>query len=132
MKKNAVVIRCDGSGYAEVRVKRESACSHACESCGGGCAAEIIAKASNPLGARPGDRVSVGSSTKKVMSAALVVYGLPALLMLLTAVVCACSGMRELLTALLSFAALAAGCVVSVFYGRKQKNAPEFTIIEIE
>lgn len=131
MTKEATVIHSDGSGYATVRVKRESACSHACQSCGG-CNSFLTARAANPLGAAAGDKVFIGSSTKKVMRAAVVVYALPALLMLSAAVLCACLGMTERLCALFSFGALGIGGLFSVCFGRIKKNAPEYTIIKIE
>ena len=57
-----------GGGYAEVSVPRKSACGHDCEECAG-CGmtgAAIKARARNDIGAQPGDKVVVESSTKKI------------------------------------------------------------------
>ena len=68
-----------GGGYAEVSVPRKSACGHDCEECAG-CGmtgAAIKARARNDIGAQPGDKVVVESSTKKIF------YVLPVVLFLL-------------------------------------------------
>ena len=132
MTKEAVVIGVDGNGYATVRVKRESACSHACQGCGASCHAFITARAVNPSGAGMGDRVLIGSSTEKVMKAAAVVYGLPAFLMLVSAVLCVCLGVGERLSALCVLAALGVGCLISVCFGKMRRNIPEYTIVKIK
>lgn len=63
-------------------MERRSACGGDCDSCGG-CAAireTVTVAAENPIGAVPGERVTVESDTRTVMGAALVVYLLPILL----------------------------------------------------
>lgn len=72
---------CD-DGRAEVFRVRESACSGDCHKCSGcGAAKEmVIVEADNPIGAQPGDLVTVSSDTKSVMTAVAVVYMLPVLL----------------------------------------------------
>lgn len=86
MRQNAVVKRLVAD-RAEIEVHRTSACGHSCEECGGGCAelvrtGPVVVLASNPVGARPGDRVVVESSTGSVLGFAAVVYLLPILLFL--------------------------------------------------
>ena len=74
-----------GGGYAEVSVPRKSACGHDCEECAG-CGmtgAAIKARARNDIGAQPGDKVVVESSTKKIFSVVALVYVLPVVLFLL-------------------------------------------------
>lgn len=74
-----------GGGYAEVSVPRKSACSHDCEECAG-CGmtgAAIKARARNDIGAQPGDKVVVESSTKKIFGVVALVYVLPVVLFLL-------------------------------------------------
>ncbi len=72
-------------GYAEVSVPRKSACGHDCEECAG-CGmtgAAIKARARNDIGAQPGDKVVVESSTKKIFGVVALVYVLPVVLFLL-------------------------------------------------
>lgn len=86
MKQTAEVIRAVKPGYVEVRVRRVSACAsaHACGSCDH-CsmmehAPEIVVLAENPVGAGPGDTVTVESATSSVLGAAVVLYLVPFLL----------------------------------------------------
>ncbi len=74
-----------GGGYAEISVPRKSACGHDCEECAG-CGmtgAAIKARAKNDIGAQPGDKVVVESSTKKIFGVVALVYVLPVVLFLL-------------------------------------------------
>lgn len=74
-----------GGGYAEVSVPRKSACGHDCEECAG-CGmtgVAIKARARNDIGAQPGDKVVVESSTKKIFGVVALVYVLPVVLFLL-------------------------------------------------
>ena len=66
-------------GTATVIHVRESACSGDCHKCSGcGAAKEaIILEAKNPIGARPGDLVTIESETGPVLKAAAVMYLLP-------------------------------------------------------
>ena len=68
-----------GGGYAEISVPRKSACGHDCEECAG-CG---MARARNDIGAQPGDKVVVESSTKKIFGVVALVYVLPVVLFLL-------------------------------------------------
>lgn len=82
MTQSAVVTKTAGDGWAEIEVRRVSACGHDCSQCGGGCAeltrsAPVTVLARNPVGAVPGDRVVVESSTKSILGFAAVVYLLP-------------------------------------------------------
>lgn len=84
-QQKARVTRILDEGRAEVAVKRQSACSHDCAQCGGGCselmvASEVRVVADNAAGARPGDTVTVESSTSRVLGAAVLVYTVPFLL----------------------------------------------------
>lgn len=71
-----------GDGKAEIIHVRESACSGDCHKCSGcGAAKEtMIVEADNPIGAQPGDFVTVSSDTKGVMTAVVAVYVLPMVL----------------------------------------------------
>lgn len=78
MTQTAVVIRIHGPGLAEVRVRRSSACSADCSSCGGCETPDVDVLAINSEGAGIGDRVLIEGS-RTVLLAALV-YLLPIVL----------------------------------------------------
>lgn len=86
MRQTAQVLRVVAPGYAEVKVRRTSACAsaHKCGSCDH-CsmmehAPEIIVVAENPENALAGDTVTVETANSTVMSAAFILYILPFLL----------------------------------------------------
>lgn len=67
-------------GTAEIACKRVSACTGACAECGGcseGQPQQVLARAANPIGAKPGDLVVVQSKSADVLGAAVAVYLLP-------------------------------------------------------
>lgn len=69
-------------GTATVVHVRESACSGDCHKCSGcGAAKEaILLEAKNPIGAKPGDLVTIESATGPVLKAAMVMYMVPMVL----------------------------------------------------
>ena len=72
-------------GYATISVPRKSACGHDCEECAG-CGmtgAAVKAKAKNTIGAQPGQKVIVESSTQKLLGVVALVYLLPVLFFLM-------------------------------------------------
>lgn len=86
MRQSAQVIQVTSNGYAQVKVRRASACAsaHNCGSCDH-CsmmenAPEIVVNAANFCGAQVGDTVVVESETGKVLGAAVLLYLLPVLL----------------------------------------------------
>lgn len=86
MRQSAQVIQITPNGYAQVKVRRASACAsaHNCGSCDH-CsmmenAPEIIVNAVNTCGAQVGDMVIVESETGKVLGAAALLYLLPVIL----------------------------------------------------
>ena len=85
MTQIATIERDLGGGYAEISVPRKSACGHDCEECAG-CGmtgAAIKARARHDIGAQPGDKVVVESSTRKIFGVVALVYVLPVVLFLL-------------------------------------------------
>ncbi len=87
MIQQATVVALAGQGRAKIKVKRQSACGHDCETCGGGCGSlavmpTIIVEAENLAGAKTGDIVTVASSSKKILGIALLVYMVPLVLFL--------------------------------------------------
>ena len=82
MQQLVKVLSCHADGSAQVACLRQSACSGDCHKCSGCGAVEqtMIFTARNPIGARPGDTVTVESATGPVLKAAAVLYMLPLVL----------------------------------------------------
>ena len=82
MEQKVKVMTCEKDGSAQVVYVRQSACSGDCHKCSGCGAAEqtMIFTARNPIGARPGDLVTIASDTGPVLKAAAVLYMLPLVL----------------------------------------------------
>lgn len=83
MRQKVTVIALQGD-YAQVRYHRPTACHGDCDHCGG-CSAmaapeELVVRAENTIGARPGDQVLIEGETGKVAWAIGLVYILPLLL----------------------------------------------------
>lgn len=70
---------CNPDGTAQVLCIRESACSGDCHKCSGcGAAKEtLVLTAKNPIGAKPGQLVTVEAASGPVLAAAAVLYLLP-------------------------------------------------------
>lgn len=120
--------------YAVISVPRKAACGHDCEECAGcGVSGSAVqAKAKNPVGARPGQKVVVQSDTKNMLGIITLVYFTPVLLFLL----------GYLLTVSLSSVALrygiavagfVAGIIPALLYDRKlrRQGGLEFTIVRL-
>ena len=74
MTQIATVERILSPEYAEVSVPRKSACGHDCEECAG-CGvsgAAVHARASHPIGARPGQKVVVETGANAAAGAGFV------------------------------------------------------------
>ncbi|MDD3346306.1 SoxR reducing system RseC family protein [Oscillibacter sp.] len=132
MTQIATVERIIDSNYAEISVPRKSACGHDCEECAG-CGvsgASVHAKASNPIDARPGQKVVVESDTKKMLRIVALVYLTPVVLFLLgyllTAFLSDSVGMQYFV-AILGFAA---GIAAAIAYDRRlrARGGLSFTI----
>lgn len=85
MQQIVIVTRLLPGDRAEVACRRQSACSGDCHQCAGcGAAQEVVTvTAENHLGAVPGDKVLVESSTKTVLAVAAVACLVPMLLFFL-------------------------------------------------
>ena len=129
MQQLVKVLSCEQDATARVMYIRESACSGDCHKCSG-CGAvqqKMIFQARNPIGARPGDLVTVESATGPVLKAAAVLYMLPLVLFITGYLV----GMRWSLGGLIGALAFALSIVLIVCYDRlvmKKKNTV-YTII---
>ncbi|MBR7146593.1 MAG: SoxR reducing system RseC family protein [Oscillospiraceae bacterium] len=112
------------NGRAEISVPRKSACGHDCEECAG-CGvsgSSVRAVASNPIGARVGDKVVVESSSKKLYGMILIVYMLP-LLFFLVGYFASAALPSEGLRYAVAIAAFLLGILPAIAYDRKEKRS---------
>lgn len=132
MEQLVKVRRVFDDGTAEVFHVRESACSGDCHKCSGcGAAKEaMVFTAENPLGARPGDLVTVQSQSAPVLKAAVVLYVAPLVLFFLGVALGSLLGTMEYLLGGFGFCM---GLVLVVLYDRKvmKKTNIVYTITQI-
>ena len=135
MTQIATVERILDTDHAEISVPRKSACGHDCEECAG-CGvtgAAVHARASNPIGARPGQKVVVESSTKKMLRIVVLVYLIPVVLFLagyvITSLVTASVGVQYAVAG----AGFVLGIVFAILYDRRlrAKGGLSFTIVRL-
>lgn len=135
MTQIATVERIIDANHAEISVPRKSACGHDCEECAG-CGvsgAAVHAKAVNTIGAMPGQKVVVESSTKKMMYIVVLVYLIPVVLFmagyLITAFLTTAVGMQYFV-AILGFAV---GIAAAIAYDRRlrARGGLSFTIVRL-
>ena len=135
MTQIATVERILDSGHAEISVPRKSACGHDCEECAG-CGvtgAAVRARAANPIGAAPGQKVVVESSTKKMLRIVALVYLIPVALFFLgyLAALAATSSVAVQYTA--AAAGFLLGVLGAVAYDRRlrARGGLSFTIVRL-
>ena len=135
MTQIATVERILDTDHAGISVPRKSACGHDCEECAG-CGmtgAAVHARASNPIGARPGQKVVVESSTKKMLRIVVLVYLIPVVLFLagyvITSLVTASVGVQYAVAG----AGFVLGIVFAILYDRRlrAKGGLSFTIVRL-
>ena len=122
MTQIATIERDLGGGYAEISVPRKSACGHDCEECAG-CGmtgAAVKARARNDIGAQPGDKVVVESSTRKIFGVVALVYVLPVALFLLGYFLS--EGLAEGARYAIAIAAFAVSFIPCVLYDRHARK----------
>ena len=129
MQQLVKVLKCEPDGMAQVACLRQSACSGDCHKCSGCGAVEqtMVFTARNPIGARPGDMVTVESATGPLLKAAAVLYLLPLVLFIAGYLV----GMQWGVGGLVGAMAFAASIGLIIAYDRlvmKKKNT-EYTIV---
>ena len=124
MTQIATVERIVDNNYAIISVPRKTACGHDCEECAG-CGvtgAAVKAKALNPIGACPGQKVVVESSTQKMLGIVTFVYMVPVVLFILgylvTALLVKASVAWQYTAAIAGFAL---GILIAILYDRKVK-----------
>lgn len=133
MTNEGVVTKLLPNSMAEVAVARSTACGGNCGSCEA-CAFQNTLKtvAANRVGALPGQRVVVETSSSVIFGAAALVYIMPLLFFVAGYAVAAFLGAAESVCVLTSFLSLALSAVILVLSqrGKKKKNI-EFDIVEI-
>ena len=135
MTQIATVERILDGDHAVISVPRKSACGHDCEECAG-CGvsgAAVRAKAINPVGAKPGQKVVVQSDTKKMLRIVALVYLIPVALFVLGYVVMALLGTSVALQYTVAIAGFLAGIVAAVGYDRylRARGGLSFTIVRL-
>ena len=133
MTQIATVEKILDAGFVEISVPRKSACGHDCEECAG-CGmtgAAIHARASDPVGVKPGDKVVVQSETKKLLGVGALVYLLPVVAFLLGYFLS--EGLAEKVRYIIAIAAAAAAFLPSIFYDRyaKRHEVLTYTIMRL-
>ena len=135
MTQIATVERILDADYAEISVPRKSACGHDCEECAG-CGvtgAAVRAKASNPIGARPGQKVVVQSDTQKMLRIVALVYLIPVVLFLagyvITSMLTASVGVQYAVAGI----GFVLGIVFAIFYDRRlrARGGLSFNIVRL-
>ena len=136
MVQNAVVKKIVGDGVAEVSLLRQMECGLHCDGACAGCTQrpkeEILALASNPIGARPGDVVEVEPTGGHNLVTPVVVFLLPCVALVAGYLAGQSMGLGE--GACLGMAALGvlAGFVPAILMNRiiLRRKAPEFSILK--
>ena len=114
-------------GFVEISVPRKSACGHDCEECAG-CGmtgADIHARAKDPVGVRPGQKVVVESATRKILGVVALVYLLPVVGFLLGYFLS--EGLAEGVRYAIAIGAAALAFLPSVAYDRHAKKTEALT-----
>ena len=132
MTQDAIVYKCLPNGMAEVVVTRTTACGSNCGNCESFIfQSELKTLAKNSINARPGQKVIIESKSSRIYKAAMLVYILPMLLMVLGYALGAALSTGEGLGIALGFAGLIAGAALIVLSERRKNKEPiTFEIIE--
>ena len=128
MTQIATVERILDADHAEISVPRKSACGHDCEECAG-CGvtgAAVHARASNPIGARPGQKVVV----ERIV---VLVYLIPVVLFLAGYVIMSLLTDSVAAQYAVAAAGFAAGIVFAIFYDRRlrARGGLTFNIVRV-
>lgn len=137
MVQNAIVKKIVRDGVAEVSLLRQMECGLHCDGACAGCSAkppqEILALASNSIGAKPGDFVEVEPASVGNISTSVAVFLLPCVgLGLGYAFGMNIMGLNEVSALGTAILGLAAGFVPAVLMNRAitKSSAPEFAILK--
>ena len=135
MTQIATVERILDAEHAEISVPRKSACGHDCEECAG-CGvsgASVYARASNPIGAQPGQKVVVESSTQKMLRIVVLAYLIPVMLFLAGYVITSMLTASVAAQYTVAGAGFVLGIVFAIFYDRwlRARGGLSFNIVRL-
>ena len=135
MTQIATVERILDPNHAVISVPRKSACGHDCEECAG-CGvsgAAVKAKAVNPIGAHPGQKVVVQSDTQKMLRIVALVYATPVVLFLLGYLAAFFLGAPVTVQYTVAVIGFLIGIAAAICYDRhlKAKGGLSFTIVRL-
>jgi len=135
MTQIATVERIIDSNHALISVPRKSACGHDCEECAG-CGvtgAAVKAKAVNSIGAKPGEKVVVESSTQKMLGIVVLVYATPVILFILGYILAFVLGAGVPVQYTVAILGFVVGIVMAILYDRrlKRQGGLSFNIVRI-
>ncbi len=123
------VQKCNPDGTAQVMYIRQSACSGDCHKCSGCGAVEqkMLFTARNPIGAQPGQVVTIRTESGPVLAAAAVLYLLPVALFIAGYIGFMALALQGGLGGIIGFIL---GVAISVLYDRKvaSKRQAVYTI----
>ena len=122
-------------GFVEISVPRKSACGHDCEECAG-CGmtgAAIRARAKDPVGVRPGQKVVVESDTKKMLKIVSFVYLIPVILFLAGYLIMLACNTSVAVQYTAAVAGAVLGILLAIWYDRrvKARGGLSFTIVRV-
>lgn len=135
MNQNAIVKKEVREGVVEVSLLRQVECGL---SCGGDCAGcmqkpqgEILALASNPIGAKPGERVEVEATSGNSIGIALLIFAIPCVFLVLGYLLGQVLHMGEMPSVGMAGLGLVVGFLPAVLVNRAitRRQQPEFLIL---
>lgn len=128
MTQDAIVVKILPNSMAEVVVTRATACGNNCGSCES-CIfqSELKAVAKNNIGAKPGQRVVISSSSGKIFSAAILVYIMPLLFFLAGFVLTSILGASEAVSIFVSFSFLLLSALVLIRFQKSKSDSQQIT-----
>lgn len=135
MNQSAIVKKEIREGLAEVSLLRQVECGL---SCGGNCAScmqkpqgEILALASNPIGAKPGEVVEVAAAEVGGIGPAILVFAVPCICLALGYLLGQALGFSEMPSVGMAALGLLVGFIPAALVNRAmtRKQGPEFVIL---
>lgn len=133
MSQNAIIKKIVNEGVAEISLLRQMDCKN-CDNCGG-CSqkpgTELLALASNSIGAKTGDVVEVESIAGSSIGIAVIVYVLPCVFLLLGYFLGQAMGLSEMASVGIGAVGILVGFVPALLLNRfvATRKKPEFVIL---